>query len=107
MTIHELLSKFTPDEITFQRIDQTVERVELAKRGATRLVVLTNQVQPAEIATGTGKMGLLLWVPVERWNAIVAEMQSAQSNPAVSPASSPSVSSVSSVVASSSSEVAP
>jgi hypothetical protein len=71
MTIHELIAKFPAESIVFQRVDQSVSSAQRAKDGSTRLTIHTNQISPTEVLQGTGKVGLLIWVPADQWASVV------------------------------------
>lgn len=68
MTIHELLARFTPEEIVFQRLDESLLNVRSKGQGSSVVSFGTNQMQPADALDQRGrKFGLVLWVDRNRW----------------------------------------
>jgi hypothetical protein len=73
MTLHELLAKFPADSMTVQRVDATIEKITTKKNGDSVLSIVTNQLTPTGLVTDAGPMGLLVWIPRDLWNKVVAE----------------------------------
>ena len=73
-SIHELMAKFSAEEIVFQMLDHSTGEARILKDGTTKLTVYTNQVTPQSLAFNTGKVGLLLWLPREHWEQVRVEI---------------------------------
>ena len=73
MTIHELLSKFDPSKLFFQRLDQCLTAVKATKRKTVSIQFETDQVSVGDVLRSEGKIGLVLWIPAEQWNVVAKE----------------------------------
>lgn len=63
MGLVELLSCVGNDNIEFQKLGDCLTSVKEKKRyKCTELSFLTQAITPTEIAIGTGKVGLIVWV---------------------------------------------
>lgn len=59
----ELLSCVGNDNIEFQKLGDCLTNVKEKKRDkCTELSFLTQEITPTEVAMGTGKIGLVIWV---------------------------------------------
>lgn len=74
VTIHELIGRFTPAQIAFQRLDESLGNVTKTKDGS-RVTFYTNQIDANSVVRGDGKMGLILWVSKKDWNRVVKELK--------------------------------
>ena len=73
MTIHELLAKFSADDIMFQRLDEALVSVNENKKGTK--VTFGTPLSALDVAER--KLGLVLWVDTAKWDAVVAEHKAA------------------------------
>jgi len=74
VTIHELLAKFSADDITFQRLDEALISVNENRKGTK--VTFGTPLSAFDVVEK--KLGLVLWVDSEKWNAAVAEHKGAK-----------------------------
>lgn len=72
MSIHDLLAKFDAKDLRVQFIHDYIEKA-VANRKGCRVTFRTDVVTPGDLLTGTGPVGVLVWIPQDKWKAMQKE----------------------------------
>lgn len=74
MTIHELLEKFKPSEVSVQFLDECVQFANSRRKGKSTLVSFeTNAMSPSDLITKSGKVGVVMWFNRDQWRERLLE----------------------------------
>ena len=71
MSLKEIIDSVGQENIAVEFLhERMVGNVTKQKDGATRITFLTTQTDPTAIATDTAKVGMVLWIPRDKWAAL-------------------------------------
>ena len=79
MKMSELILAVGDDNVVFQNLDRDAHTIDKTKHG-TKITFYTDAIQAEELLGNdkTQKMGLVLWLPRSRVEAILAEAKEAK-----------------------------
>lgn len=68
MSIHELLANFDGKDLRVQLMHECMEGADATKKGC-RVKFRTDVLTPYHLATDSGPVGILVWIPRDKWEA--------------------------------------
>lgn len=73
MSIHDLLAKFDAKDLKVQFTTDCLSDIRATRKGS-RIVLHTDALTCEAIASGTDPVGVLVWVPRDKWKAMQGAM---------------------------------
>lgn len=67
MNLSELFAKIGDENLKFQLLSQCLLSVQATKTNGNRITFATNAITPDEILKNDGPVGVVVWVPREKW----------------------------------------
>jgi hypothetical protein len=65
MKLSELIAAVGDEYVQFQRLDETLLNADSTKNG-TKITFVTQALNPGHVLTGTGPVGLVVWLPRDK-----------------------------------------
>jgi hypothetical protein len=73
MKLSELISKIDDKDIRVQYIDKNMTKIQFSQKTHLSTVsFLTDQITPSESLSGEGKVGIVVWIPREKWDEVIS-----------------------------------
>lgn len=67
MKLSELIAKIGDENVTFQILQNALSGISLGKEGDSKVTFFTKAITPSDIMQSKGKIGIVVWVPREKW----------------------------------------
>ena len=75
MNIVEMFQVIGPENTLLQRLDESLTNCQRRKSGDCLVTFATNQINPNNVVSDTGKVGLVIWIEREAWNRLTKKTQ--------------------------------
>jgi len=76
MTLSELIKKIGDENVSFQILNQNITNISERKRDMTcRVTFETNKLSPGDIVLGEGNIGLVVWIPQDKWKKALKDLE--------------------------------
>jgi len=66
MSIIELLEKVGPENVKVQYLHECILSANASKKG-NQITFGTHEYGPADVVSDKGKIGMIVWIPRDRW----------------------------------------
>lgn len=74
MNIGELLATIGSENIKFQMLEVAMTNISTGKK-CSKITFETNALNATNVACNSGPVGMIVWLPRDKYNAIVAELK--------------------------------
>ncbi len=74
MNLTDLLTKIGSENLKFQLLNQCLLSVQATKTKGNRITFATEAITPDEILSNDGAIGVIVWVPRDKWIAATKDM---------------------------------
>lgn len=75
MTLSELLRKVGDENLSFQMLNQCMTTITERKNKVCKVTFETTQLCPGDIVLGEGNVGIVVWVPRDKWEKAVKALE--------------------------------
>ena len=74
MNLLELIQKIGVENISFQKLNDCIAgNVTTNQKGVTKITIATDAINCSNVVLGTGPVGIILWLPRDRFNEAFKE----------------------------------
>lgn len=74
MKLSEFIAKIGDENISFQLLNQCLTNIKTSKKDKNLVTFATEGLTPNDVMANTGNVGMIVWVPRERYEEIAREL---------------------------------
>ena len=74
MKLSELILKIGDNNVKFQILQRSMTGIRIKKGGEKEVSFLTEAITPNDVMHNTGMVGLVVWVPRDKWEEVSKDL---------------------------------